>query len=266
MTKQNKDLISTGGNYDMARPKYPEKFNKTVIDYVKSVVNSDPNNAVIKIDNQRTQAFAEDIADQVKELIKENKLKIEDIEKHTPALIEKKHSEKFATQIVEYVRDFVVTNNNVDNWTNKLENYIGGLKKGVNERGLLENIADLVFGKTNKYSDKVVDMMNNHSEIIKKVMLALDRTTDEIKPHVVVATEDSKIPPKNLATSTGKDVARFFVDAAQKIYGDRKYWKFVGQIGAAIIGFSAVSIFMFGRKNNVNPDVYKVKGEQNASK
>lgn len=169
--------------------------------------------------------------------------------------------EKFADEVSDYVKDIVITNNDVDNWTNKMEKSFNNIPKGVKERGLLENIAELTFGKLSikEENNTTVKMINKHNQKMKRIMLSLDRDTDEILKFMSVEAEDTKIPFKFLATISGKDVTNFFVDAAQKVVGNKKYWNSVGKLSTIVVALSAIAILRFGRKNNVNLDAYKTK-------
>lgn len=322
LTKNNPYLISRGGNYDIARPKHPEKFNKAIIEYVNSLINPETTNlsyeTTFALNNKNTKEFADDIANQVKKVIETDKNANKDLDKVITDLIEEKHSKKFAGEIEGFVRNIVITNNDVDNWINKFENQIGSTHKVIRERGLLENIVNLIFGKVhnldinsetkpnnlisrikasfakrlnqyqktdrnnlfssileniaNKFKPteitKISEMIKEHNEAIKGIILKLDRGDDEIFTFLRhdVYNSTSEVPFKFLATLSGKDVTNFFVDAAQKVEGKAKYMKFVGALGAGVIGLSAITIARMGRKNNVNPDVYKYKGGQDGSK
>ncbi len=171
---------------------------------------------------------------------------------------------KVVDNIVAYVKDIAIHRNDVDNWTNKMETTFREIPHGVRENGLLADIAELVFGKLSPAAEKsienpaMVQKINSHNELMKKTMLAIN---NPIQPHMNRQDlgEFSR-PFKSLATISGKDVADFFVDAAQDMLCKNKWWKFTAILGGTTAALSALAIFSFGRKNSVNPDVYEKKG------
>lgn len=63
----------------------------------------------------------------------------------------------FVKNISNYVKNIVLTNNGVDNWTTKMEQVFEDIPKGVQDVRLLDDIAELVFGKMSDATEKAIN-------------------------------------------------------------------------------------------------------------
>lgn len=161
----------------------------------------------------------------------------------------------FKSGAEDSVKKALVSHSGIDNFTNKLEEF------GVKTKDQFKIMMDKVFTPANlDMSDSLAKANARHSNKLKKSLSAI---ANAIRPDMTVGK--TAIPTNSLAQHVGKSFKNLVVDAAQN-GGIYKTWlKRVGGAGVALTGVTMLAITQFGKTNNYNPDVYKVKeGDKNA--